>query len=538
MRGLISILLLSISLVQVSAQEAYLRQVNTLGNEFYPNEPSTCIHKTDPAIRIAAANIDHYYRSADTGNVWDAMTMGSALGIWGDPVLHATPDGSVYYTHLSRTPGKDEHYGYIDRIVVQRSDNQGKTYTPGVGVGLNGDKQQDKPWMSSDDWSTRFKGNLYLTWTEFDKINDNKNKYKSRIRFSRSDAMSKGDVWSPAVSISDVEGSSMDDDRSLEGATTAVDREGNIYCVWAGFNKLFFDRSTDGGKTWGTDKVIAEQKSGWVMEIDHVFRSNGMPFLLMDNSQGEHDGRLYVVYGDTSGKTGADVMFTYSDDRGDTWSAPRVVRGPADSTIANDQFMPNACIDQSSGELFVLYRDRSECPFNIFTHTTLASSTDGGESWKLTCLSREATSPRGEDLFSGDYIDLDAHDGHFSAVWTEYHRYSRVYAYSSYGEAETPELRPNRLSFFVEKSRGRKDLYVYRDASVLWHVKTYRKRWFGGEKYLGVNVFHEKNMGKTDIKFADPSTIYTRDEIPRGWRKRNYLVILGEKEYATVHPLQ
>jgi len=538
MRRLICFALLSASFFGSIAQEAIVRQVNTIGNDYYPNEPSTCILRTEPSIRIAAANINHYYRSADTGKIWDARTLESALGIWGDPVLHATPDGSVFYTHLSRTPEKETHYGYIDRIVVQRSDDQGITYSPGIGVGFNGDKQQDKPWMSSDDWSSRFKGNLYLTWTEFDKINNKSSKYKSRIRFSRSEGKNKGSVWSQAITISDGEGSSMDDDHSLEGATTTVDRKGNIYCVWAGHNKLFFDRSTDGGITWGTDKVIAEQKSGWVMEIDHVFRSNGMPFLLMDNSGGEHDGRLYVVYGDTSGRTGADVMFTFSDDMGDTWSEPANITGPDGSTISNDQFMPNACIDQSTGALHVLYRDRSECPFNTFAHTTLATSNNGGESWNLTRLSREATAPRGKDLFSGDYIDLDVSEGHFSAVWTEFARYSRVMAYSSFGVLSAPEVKPGRLAFFTVKKKGKKLLYLCGDSSVNCHVKTYRKRIFGGEKFLGVDVFQNKNSNRFEIRISDTGTIYRRDRIPGGWLKRNYLVVLKDEDYATVHPLQ
>ena len=93
-------------------------------------------------------------------------------------------------------------------------------------------------------------------------------------------------------------GDCIDDDHTLEGATTAVGVNGEIYCAWAGHYKLYFDKSLDGGKTWGKDKVLFDQESGWAMDIPHLYRSNGMPFIVVDNSNSKYTGRLYLVWGD------------------------------------------------------------------------------------------------------------------------------------------------------------------------------------------------------------------------------------------------
>lgn len=397
--------------VTMQAQDSEVR-VNQAGNSAYPNEPSVAFQRDHLENVVVCANIDHHYFSSDSGKSWESGHIQTSHGMYGDPVLHATPNGKIFLCHLSNTKDKDrKNYEFIDRIVVQRSDDGGQSFNNGSAVGLNGNKMQDKPWMSSHDANGQT--HLYLTWTEFDKMNSKRKKDHSRIRFSTS--ANDGDDWTDAITISDDVGDCIDDDHTLEGATTAVDQHGVIYCVWAGHYKLYFDKSTDGGKTWGTDRVIGSQQSGWVIDIPHVYRCNGMPFLLCDNSNGPHRGRLFVIYGDEL-YGDADVFVIYSDDQGDHWTEPIRVNQDALGN-GKSQYLPNAAIDQSDGTLAVVYYDRRHSEHDLFSDVYLSVLRPGDTVFQEAKLNQVISDPYGKTTFSGDYIDLDFHAGHLVAVW-------------------------------------------------------------------------------------------------------------------------
>ena len=163
---------------------------------------------------------------------------------------------------------------------------------------------QDKPWLSSDKHSRKYKGNVYVTWTEFDKYNSKDSTDFSRIRFSK--YMPKNDSFSKAITISDTVGDCQDGDNTLEGATTAVGSNGEIYAVWAGHDKIWFDKSTDGGETWGKDQEIASQIEGWDMEMPNIFRANGMPFVVCDTTR----EIIYITWADEENEN-ADVWLIY-----------------------------------------------------------------------------------------------------------------------------------------------------------------------------------------------------------------------------------
>lgn len=399
--------------VHIYAQNAEV-VMNKSSRGSYPNEPSICINKKNPARIIAGANINYHFFSTDSGKTFSNYFLKSPYGVYGDPVLHSDIDGNIYFAHLSQTAGKDKNYGWIDRMVVQTAIDGGYLFNDGGFAGLNEPKVQDKPWLSTDDYSDKYKGDVYLTWTEFDYINSKKDKYHSRIRFSKSS--DKGQNWSDAITISDSVGDALDDDHTLEGATTAVDKNGTIYCVWAGHNKIYFDKSADGGKTWGKDKIIFNQHSGWVIDIPHTFRSNGMPFLAIDNSNGPNSGRLYLVWGDDY-LGDADIFFSYSDDGGKTWVESERLNLDAVGN-GKSQYLPNIAVDATSGHIAMVYLDRRNSENNFFNDATLSYSTDGGISFSEHKLNTLLGPSSGQQSFSGDYIDIDFHNGQIAAIWT------------------------------------------------------------------------------------------------------------------------
>lgn len=379
-----------------------------------PNEPSVYIHPLNDRIVFAGSNIDNYYRSSNGGKTWKKQKMESSLGVWGDPVLFADSSGTVYFSHLSRTPGKS-NYEYIDRIVVQRSTNEGKSFEDGVGVGYNGLKAQDKQWMSADNHSEIFRGRAYISWTEFDKYESKKPEDHSRIRFSYS--IDQGKSFSPAMTVSDTVGDCLDDDNTLEGATTTVCLSGKVLMAWSGYENIYLDASENGGKDWGTDRVIARQPGGWVIDISHIYRCNGLPFLVTDFSQGKFRGRVYLLWGSTK-HGNADIWLKYSDDEGETWSEDKRVNNTS-TTDTSSQFLGHLAVDPLSGYLYTVFYDRRHSEHNTFMDVYVAVSKDGGETFENYRITPRSFATPGKAMFFGDYNGIDARNGEIRPIWTQ-----------------------------------------------------------------------------------------------------------------------
>ncbi|MFA4923382.1 MAG: sialidase family protein, partial [Ignavibacteriaceae bacterium] len=129
-------------------------------------EVTIAINTKNPAQVAAGANITYNFFSSDSALNWTQGTLTSQLGVWGDPCVIYDGLGNLYFAHLSN-PGND-FQNWIDRIVVQKSTDNGKTWNDGTGIFYNPPKQQDKEWLAVD-LHSRYKNNLYASWTEFDK---------------------------------------------------------------------------------------------------------------------------------------------------------------------------------------------------------------------------------------------------------------------------------------------------------------------------------------------------------------------------------
>src|SRR5687768_5754311 len=113
-----------------------------VGNNNNPEEPSIMINPRNPKYVVAGANIRSAYYSSDTGRTWKGYQMSSSQGVYGDPVIICDTAGHFYFMHLSDPPGTP----WVDRIVSQKSTNNGFSWDDGSFFGLNGVKVQDKQW--------------------------------------------------------------------------------------------------------------------------------------------------------------------------------------------------------------------------------------------------------------------------------------------------------------------------------------------------------------------------------------------------------
>src|SRR5436853_4769673 len=88
-----------------------------IGASNSPNEPSSALDPKHPNALVAAANVNNYYLSTDTGFSWTEHQLTSTQGVWGDPAVIADTAGNFYLFHLSNPPTGN----WIDRIVCQKT---------------------------------------------------------------------------------------------------------------------------------------------------------------------------------------------------------------------------------------------------------------------------------------------------------------------------------------------------------------------------------------------------------------------------------
>lgn len=368
-------------------------------------ESTIAVSQANPNHIVAAAGFDTVRFTADGGKTWEQSRPRSKQGEDGDAVIISDQKGDFYFFHLAGGPGVP----WLDNIVCQKSTDGGKTWSDGAAIGHNPPTQQDKPWAAAHPT----KPTIAVTWTQFDRYGEKDPHFHSNIMFSVSgDA---GATWSKAQRINEISGECLDDSGTAEGAVPAIDKLGRIYVTWSNQGVIWFQRTADNGKTWlKHDIAIAKQYGGWDMNIPGLGRCDGMPVLMVDNSPGPRNGSLYCVFADKrNGENDSDIYFIRSTDHGDTWSKPlRVNKDPA----GKHQFLPWLAVDQTTGYLYVVYYDRRAYA-DLQTDVYLAYSTDGGITFTETKIS-EAPFTANAQVFIGDYINISAHRGVITPIWT------------------------------------------------------------------------------------------------------------------------
>ena len=150
-----------------------------------------------------------------------------------------------------------------------------------------------------------------------------------------------------------------------------------------------------------------------------------MPVTMVDHSDGPYRGRIYINWTDVrNGEADHDVFVTWSDDRGETWSAPMRVN---DDPAGAQQFFTWMTVDPVTGFIHVVFYDRRAAHADHpntgdlrrrDTDVYLATSEDGGETWTNWCISEESFRPGAKGIFFGDYNNIVAYDGKVRPIWT------------------------------------------------------------------------------------------------------------------------
>lgn len=344
-------------------------------------------------------------RSFDGGYTWeDELFVEPTFPRQSDPGLTWHSSGAVYAVVLSFD------WGDGDGLFVSSSTNGGVTWGPWIPAIMNttADLFEDKELMACDRSGSQYDGNLYIAWARFEYLPYT----QTTITVVRS--TTGGTSWDAPVFVSDEHG--------VQWPVPAVGPNGEVYIAWVKYSDegIRFDRSLDGGVTWGNDISVQPTSfaSAYIYPQLLIF---AFPAMDVDITDGPNRGNIYIAYSDDwYGDT--DIFLTRSLDGGDHWTLPIRVN---DDNIANgaDQFHPWLVCDESGILHLIFYDRRNDVPQNLFMDVYYTYSTDAGVSWspnvRITDVSSNPALDSLDSGLIGEYNGLAAMNGLIHPVWTD-----------------------------------------------------------------------------------------------------------------------
>jgi hypothetical protein len=394
-----------------NTEQSLFFNINISQNSAPQNEPSVCISRKNPN-RIVAAWRDFRYGidpaanrrvgysySTNGGLTWAVSQILDSTLIPGatrnsDPVVTVDTAGNFYIAVIA-IPFSGG--GLI--LAVYKSTNGGVTFPQAFVCSQTG--SEDKEWFATDlTPSSPFVNTLYISWTSFS---------LGGIRLTKS--TNGGVNWSsPAVAVSNPAA-------PVQGSNLCVSRNGQVSVVWLGFSanqNIDFNRSTDGGVTFGTVSTIASGPDPTGLPNDVIT----CPWIAVDNSTGPRSGHLYVTFADNRNGD-CDIFFCRSTNNGVSWSAPaRINNDP----IGNGkiQYWPVIAVNEV-GNIAIMFMDTRNTANNTMIEAWVARSLDGGATFTNELVSNEPspTNTPGSNVRFGDYIDIDYVGQNIVPVWTD-----------------------------------------------------------------------------------------------------------------------
>ncbi|MBC8089540.1 MAG: exo-alpha-sialidase [Phycisphaerae bacterium] len=381
-------------------------------------EPHLAVDPTDgrrlvaTAMAIPAAGRGpevRVYTSADAARTWTRRPLGASPAMGGDPWVAFGPGGVAY---LLKLPGE-----------VWRSTDAGRTWAPPVIFPQGDGGPFDYPKLAVDHTGGEFAGRVYVWASQSALLPSRKRVGPAALLWS---ADSGRTLSAPVRVLPNNFGNQVGGIGVLsDGAVVATFHEIDVNNAFLTSPRLWAVRSTNGGATVDGPFLIAEN-----------FLADS-PDLVVDPSAGPFRDRVYVA---STGRlpTGRSVVFLrHSVDRGETWSAPALIRDtlPAGRPGAYLPHRPALAVNRE-GVVGITWQDpRYDLGARCFA-LSFTASLDGGATFlpptavaaAASCAETPANSVTLEDGTpvsrrygdGGDYHGLVAlPDGSFQALWAD-----------------------------------------------------------------------------------------------------------------------
>jgi hypothetical protein len=218
----------------------------------------------------------------------------------------------------------------------------------------------------------RATGRVIVSWTNFSEEVEISSSYSDNV-------LAPVPTWSPRVIVAarpDIDGQASTPRFGPVGSKLA-------YTVWetstpTGLAGISFARSTDNGASFAPplnldpgfffpDQVLGNDRIHW------------FPTLAVDRSHGRHRGTVYVAYGQNNSRDGGDVVVQTSTDDGKTFGRPVFVsaRPGADRS----QWFPYITTNDRTGRALLFYYDQGIADSGDLAQVSFTYSDDGGQTW-------------------------------------------------------------------------------------------------------------------------------------------------------------
>jgi hypothetical protein len=342
-----------------------------LDTDFHTHsETSIAINGNTIIISFNEFEFNGYGVSTDGGNTWTHKRTPAPPGGFnlGDGVVAFGPNGESYYAGIAFVPNGDGRTRGI--IGVGKSTDNGTTFSTPADASTSASNvtdMQDKEWIAVDKGaSSPFKGNVYVSWTDFTQTTG------SFINFARS--TNGGESFKPPVAVSPRDATQL-----VQGSVPVVAPNGDLYVAFSdghsSIGGIAIVKSTDGGRTFSAETKVASVVNTSTMTGGGGVRTNSFPSVTVDSN-----GTVHMVYDawTLSPLDRSDIFYTRSTDGGNTFSLPRKLND--DSTTTTQVFPSIAAA--SDGTLGVKWWDRrNDASGDSLTDAYMTISHDGGASF-------------------------------------------------------------------------------------------------------------------------------------------------------------
>ncbi len=426
--------------------ESYFLNVNMIIEEVQgkldmQNESSIAVSPVNPKFLIGSS-VDYraesstwVYISKDGGKTWLNRHFGHPFENWrstNDPSVAFDPNGYGYLVYGGFPDVATVSGAMENGVFIAKTTDEGETWKAHIPVILHkgvltlDSAFDDKYYISVDNSPTSpYHKHLYIPWKRVTPRD-------SATQIFLSKSTDAGETWSNPVPVSyRVAGSSEDTTYGQSFPLATTSPEGDVYVVWNHgiVHGIGFAKSTDGGNTFSEPRIIqfynifgkTKDISGggepiYRHSVKGKVRAEAYPVVICDTTNGVNRGKIYLCW---AADEIPNIYFSYSEDKGVTWSEPIFVS----SDTTNDQFWQWMSIDPKNGDLAIMYLDSRNDPANIMVECYAAYSSDGGKSWidrRVSDISSDLRlNPFAANAFAGDYSGCAFFDGKIYPSWVD-----------------------------------------------------------------------------------------------------------------------